>query len=224
MAERILVVNYKTYPTAFGAEAVAIAREASRLSSRLPVRIILAPPAPMVKPVMEAHSDVYLQHVDPLGLGAHTGSLPAPAARLLGVRGSLINHSEKKMVLRDVAAAVEALRRDGLEALVCADTPAEASAAAYLEPSMIAVEPPELIGTGIPVSKAKPEVITESLEAVRRVNPHIPLLAGAGISAPEDAVRAIELGASGVLVASIVMKSKDPPASLRALAEALATT
>ncbi len=222
MAGRVLVVNFKAYRTAFDSTAEAIAREASRLASSLGVRIIIAPPAPVAPRLTRIHEDVYLQHLDPIGFGAHTGSLPAEAAGLLGVRGSLVNHSERKMVLRDVARVVEALKRQGLESIVCADTPAEASAAAYLRPTMIAVEPPELIGTGIPVSKARPEVITESLEAVRRVA-DVPLLAGAGISSPEDAVRAVELGANGVLVASVVMKSPDPPAALRGLAEALAS-
>jgi triosephosphate isomerase len=222
MSKRILVVNFKAYRTAFGREAVDLAREASRIASSLGVRIILAPPAPSIPRVLEVYDDVYMQHLDPVGLGAHTGSLPAEAASLIGVKGSLVNHSEKKMVLRDVARVVGTLREAGLESLVCADTPAEASAAAYLAPTMIAVEPPELIGTGIPVSKAKPEVITESLKAVKMVA-DIPLLAGAGISSPEDDVRAVELGASGVLVASVVMKSNDPPGTLRALAEALAT-
>ncbi|MEB2835934.1 MAG: triose-phosphate isomerase [Desulfurococcales archaeon] len=220
---RVLVVNFKAYPTAFDSTAEALAREASRLESGLPVRVILAPPAPVVPRVLAIHGDVYTQHLDPVGMGAHTGRIPAEAARALGVRGSLVNHSERKMVLRDVAAVVSKLREQGLESIVCADTPAEAAAAAYLKPTMVAVEPPELIGTGIPVSKARPEVITESLEAIRKVDPALPLLAGAGISSPEDAVRAVELGASGVLVASIVMKSRDPPASMRSLAEALAT-
>ncbi len=223
LAGRFLVVNFKAYQQAFGPQAVEIAREASRLESRLPVRVILAPPAPLLGRVLEAHGDVYLQHVDPVGFGAHTGRLPVAAAAMLGVRGSMVNHSERKMVLRDVEAAVRALREAGLESLVCADTPGEAAAAAYMGPTMIAVEPPELIGTGVPVSRAKPEVITASLEAVRRVDPSIPLLAGAGITSPEDAVRAVELGASGVLVASVVMKSREPPLVLRGLAEALAT-
>lgn len=222
MGERILVVNFKVYKSAFGEEALDLAREASRLTSRLQVRVILAPPAPMLPRVLELYGDVYTQHLDPVDMGAHTGSLPAEAARLIGVRGSLVNHSERKMVIRDVARVVGALRGAGLESLVCADTPAEALAAAYLNPTMIAVEPPELIGTGIPVSKARPEVIVESLKAVKAVA-DIPLLAGAGISSPEDVVRAAELGASGVLVSSVVMKSRDPPGTLRALAEALAT-
>ena len=225
MPRRFLVVNYKVYETAFNETALSIAREAGRLSSRLSAtEIILAVPSIMAPKISQIYDYVYLQHVDPVGFGAHTGYLPARALKWAGVRGTLVNHSEHKMPYRDVEAVVRDVKSLGLETLVCADTPGEAAGLAYLKPTMIAVEPPELIGTGIPVSKAKPEVITGGVEAVRKIDPSIPVLAGAGISAPEDAVRAVELGASGVLVASMVMKARDPPAAMRSLAEALETT
>ncbi|MCS7103780.1 MAG: triose-phosphate isomerase, partial [Candidatus Korarchaeum sp.] len=78
---------------------------------------------------------------------------------------------------------------------------------------------PELIGSGIPVSKAKPEVIQNSLKAVRSVNRGIPLLCGAGISSGDDVKAALELGSYGVLVASAVAKSPDPYRKMRELAE-----
>ena len=54
------------------------------------------------------------------------------------------------------------------------------------------------------------------------VNPDIPVLTGAGITHGEDAAAAIRLGTVGVLVASAVMKAKDPEQKLRELAEAMA--
>ena len=222
MKERFLVVNYKAYPTAFREEALEVARKAAELAGELSrTRIILAVPAPMTYKIASIYEDVYLQHLDPVEYGAHTGYIPAEAISDLPVRGTLINHSEHKIPFRDIAKIVEAVKKAGKEVIACADTPSEAAGLAYLKPDMIAVEPPELIGTGIPVSRAKPEVITRSVEAVHKVDPAITVLAGAGISSPDDAVRAVELGARGVLVASIVMKSKDPAGSLEALAYAL---
>ncbi len=78
----------------------------------------------------------------------------------------------------------------------------------------MAVEPPELIGSGIPVSKADPEVVSGSVEAVRQVNPDVKVLCGAGISKGEDLISALELGSVGVLLASGVVKAKDPKAAL----------
>ncbi len=217
------MVNFKAYESAFDSRALALAREASRLESSLGVRVILAVPSVMAWRVAELHWDTYLQHVDPVGYGAHTGRVPPQALRYIpGVRGSMVNHSEYKLPYRHVAQVVEALHRAGLESLVCADTPGEAEGLAHLKPTWIAVEPPELIGTGTPVSKARPEVITGAVEAVRRVA-DIPVLAGAGITSPEDVERAIELGARGVLVASAVMKAPDPPQAMRSLAQPLTT-
>ncbi|GAB6148409.1 triose-phosphate isomerase [Stetteria hydrogenophila] len=218
----ILVVNYKAYETAFSGVGLKLAEEAGKVAGKLGVRVILAVPSLVAVRVTGVYDDVYVQHVDPVGFGAHTGYTPPQSLKYVGVRGSIVNHSEHKLIYRDVARIVEGLRSAGLESLVCADTPGEAEGLAHLGPTMIAVEPPELIGTGIPVSKAKPEVITSAVEAVRRVA-DIPVLAGAGITGSSDVERAVELGARGVLVASAVMKAKSPTQKLWELAEPLAS-
>jgi triosephosphate isomerase len=94
-------------------------------------------------------------------------------------------------------------------------------AVAGLNPEMIAIEPPELIGTGIPVSKAKPEVVTDTIELVRKVNQRVTILCGAGITSGEDVAAALRLGTEGVLVASGVVKAKDPYNVLIQFAEAI---
>jgi len=89
-----------------------------------------------------------------------------------------------------------------------------------LKPDIIAIEPPELIGTGIPVSKAKPEVITDTIRLVREINEKVVIVCGAGISRGEDVKAALKLGTQGVLVASGIVKVKDPYMVLRGFAEA----
>lgn len=222
VAMRILAINFKAYETAFTETAVKIAEAASKaVTIYNNLRVILVVPSPLVYKLSRIHEDLYLQHVDPVEYGSRTGYLPAKALEHLPVKGTLLNHSEHKVTIRHIDYAIKTMHEIGKEILVCSDTPREAAALAHLKPDMIAVEPPELIGTGIPVSKAKPEVITRAVDAVQRIEPKIPVLAGAGISGPEDAAKAIELGAKGVLVASVVMKSKTPGRSLIELAEAL---
>jgi len=189
----------------------------------LGIRIILAVPYIVAAELLGIHGDIFLQHVDPIEYGGHTGRIPPHALVQHGIRGSIVNHSEYKLRLRDAMKAISLLKEAGLESIACADTPGEAAALAYVRPSMIAIEPPELIGTGIPVSRARPEVITNALNAVRSVDKGIPLLAGAGITSGEDVRRAVELGAAGVLVASAVMKSSSPGEKLRELADPLTT-
>jgi triosephosphate isomerase len=220
----IFVINFKAYETAFSFDFISkVVEEAERIRSSTGVRVILAVPSVVALKLRESYDDIYLEHVDPVGFGAHTGRIPPGSLKILGIKGSLVNHSEHKMVLRDVFYVIKEMKGAGLEVLACGDTPGEVAALAYASPDMIAVEPPELIGTGIPVSRARPEVITESLKALRKVNEDIPLLAGAGITSGEDVARAVELGAKGILVASAVMKAKNPSKVMRELAEPLSS-
>ncbi len=225
MKTPVLAVNYKAYPTAFGEKGLAIALAAERVADnyRGSLRVILAVPATEIARIAEVLDtvSVYAQHVDPVEPGAHTGYLPVEAAKEAGARGTLLNHSEHQVKLSHIDTVVRRAAALGLETLVCADTPTAAAAAAALSPTMVAVEPPELIGTGIPVSRAKPEIVTDTVKLVHMVNPDIPILTGAGITSGEDASAAIRLGTVGVLVASAVMKAKDPEAKLNELAEAL---
>ena len=89
-----------------------------------------------------------------------------------------------------------------------------------MRPDIVSFEPPELIGTGIAVSKAQPEVVTRTVNLVRQINAEVTILCGAGISQSEDVATALKLGTNGVLVASGIVKAKDPYMILHAFADA----
>ncbi len=161
---------------------------------------------------------VFAQHIDPIKPGSHTGHvLPEAVKEAGGAVGTLLNHSENRMILADLEAAIRRAEEVGLMTMVCSNNPAVSAAVAALGPDYVAVEPPELIGTGIPVSKAKPEVVTNTVELVKKVNPDVGVLTGAGISTGEDVKKALELGSVGVLLASGVTKAKDPEKAIRDL-------
>jgi len=209
----ILVVNFKVYDTAIGRKALSLGKAAERVYRELSgsVQIVIAPPFTELRTLAEAlEIPVFAQHADPFELGARTGSVPPEAIKEAGARGFIANHSERKLRLDEILFLVRKARALGLSTLVCAAEPEEAAAISILDPDMIAVEPPELIGTGIAVSRAKPEVVTRSVSLVRKYNDEVILLTGAGISGAEDAEAAILLGTSGVLVSSAVVKSKEP--------------
>ncbi|MDK2372468.1 MAG: triose-phosphate isomerase [Candidatus Korarchaeota archaeon] len=206
-----LLVNLKAYLQASGEKAVEIARQAEKVWRETGVLIGIAPNVLDLKVVAESVDiPVYSQHVDPIDPGAHTGHIPPELVKKSGARGSLLNHSEKQIELHHISVAVTKLRELDLSPIVCAPTPQESAAVAALSPDAVAIEPPELIGTGIPVSKAKPEIVQSSLKAVIDVNPDVDLLCGAGITSGEDVRAAIRLGSYGVLVASAVAKSPNP--------------
>ncbi len=213
-----LLVNLKAYSQASGEKAVEIARQAEKVWRETGILIGVAPNVLDLRLVAEnVDIPVYSQHVDPVDPGAHTGHIPPELVKESGARGSLLNHSEKQIELHHIGVAVTKLKELGLSPIVCAPTPQESAAVAALSPDAVAIEPPELIGTGIPVSKAKPEVVQNSLKAVIDVNPDVDLLCGAGITSGEDVRAAIRLGSYGVLVASAVAKSPNPYEKMKEL-------
>ncbi len=216
----LIILNFKVYKESIGKNAVRLAKYAEEVSRELGISIAVAPAFTDLKMVVDSVSiPVLSQHVDPYPPGSWTGSIVVEMLREVGVVGSIVNHSEKRLILADIPVVLSRLREHGLISVLCTDTVETTKAGATLSPDIIAIEPPELIGTGISVSKAKPEVVTKAVEIVKEVNPHVHVLCGAGISLGEDVRRAIELGAEGVLLASAYVKAKDPKELLKSMAE-----
>jgi len=208
-----VLVNLKAYPC----DPVAVARAARDVSDDSGVRIAVAPQAAHLDRVAETGVETWAQHVSPVDHGSHTGSTLAEAASDAGAVGTLLNHSEHRLKLADIDASLDAAQRAGLETVVCANNPDQIGAAAALGPDAVAVEPPELIGTGTPVSKADPDIVTDAVDAAAAVDGSVDVFCGAGISTGEDLDAAADLGASGVLLASGVAKADDPKAALEDL-------
>ena len=79
------------------------------------------------------------------------------------------------------------------------------------------MEPPELIGGDISVTSANPKIVQDTVEAVKAVDSSVSVLCGAGVKTGDDVYTALQLGADGVLLASGVVKAKDPRAVLEDL-------
>ncbi|WP_136715295.1 triose-phosphate isomerase [Halorientalis salina] len=213
-----VLVNLKAYPC----DPVAVAEAAHDVSEATGVRVAIAPQAAQLSAVADTGVETWAQHVSPVEHGSHTGSTLAEAAAEAGAVGTMLNHSENRLKLADIDAALDAADRVELETIVCANNPAQIGAAAALGPDAVAVEPPELIGTGTPVSKADPDIVRDAVEAADAVDESVDVLCGAGISTGEDLDSARDLGAEGVLLASGVAKADDPRAALEDLVEPIA--
>lgn len=222
--EPLLVVNFKVYESSIGRRALALGKAAEKvyLDFKGSATIIVAPPFTELRSLSESlEIPVFAQHADPVELGAFTGSVPPEAIKEAGAAGFMANHSERRLRLDEISFLVGKARQLGLAILVCAARPSEAVAVSVLEPDLVAIEPPELIGTGLAVSRVRPEVVTESVALVRRYNKRAIILTGAGISSAEDAGAAIALGTSGVLVSSAVVKSREPEKVMKDMVEAM---
>lgn len=217
----MIIVNFKTYLESTGKRAVELAKQAERASKETGANIIVVPQFVDIAKVAQAvEIPVFAQHIDPIKPGSSTGHVLAESVKEAGAVGSLINHSERQLRLIDIDAIIALAKEKGLASCVCTNNPAVSAAIAALRPDITSVEPPELIGSGISVSKAKPEIVTDTLKLVHNVDPKMIILCGAGISQAEDVSIALKLGTKGVLVASGIVKAKDPYSVLRAFADA----
>lgn len=214
----IIVLNFKTYRESTGIEALRLAKICEDISKEYSVQMVVVPQVADIHAISSAvNIPVYAQHVDGVGYGGFTGHVTAASLKAAGAAGSLINHSERRLKLAEIEASITACRSFGLKTIVCTNNVATTRSAAALEPDFVAVEPPELIGSGIPVSKANPEVIRGSVAAVKDIAPKVAVLCGAGITHGEDLRSAIDLGSEGVLLASGIIKAADQRKALEDL-------
>ncbi len=226
---KYFVINSKNYPEATGPGLQRLLNSIESVSSEKSlrgVRFSLAPPnfalATSVHPV--SNYQIFSQHVDDAPLGASTGYAVPEIAKLFGAVGSLINHSEHRIPESEIGSLVSRLRKLEMQSLVCAKDDSEVGKFARFNPDFVAIEPPELIGSGKAVSKVKPEIIESSLTTLNQNRPSgssTKLLCGAGIVEGIDARRSVELGAEGILVASGVIKADDQEKKIRELANGL---
>lgn len=196
-----------------------MAKHAQQVSEKFGVMVAVAPQAADIRLVsQQAKVPVFAQHIDPIAAGSHTGHMLAESVLEAGASGVIINHSERRLRADVIEDTIVRARGLGLTTTVCANTPGIAEAIAALNPDMVAVEPPELIGSGVAVSKAKPEIITDTVSQIRRINKDVMILCGAGITSGNDVREALRLGTQGVILASGVVKAKNQLAAIEDLA------
>ncbi len=213
-----IVVNFKVYAEAEGPRALTLAKTCQKVSKESGVQIAVCPP--MIGLALIARSmdiPVYSQNVDPLKPGSGTGFVTPSMLHSTDVKGTLVNHSEHRQPLESVGTCIEMCKYLSLDVCACAESAEEAGKIAGFAPQMIAVEPPELIGGDVSVTTANPRIVSDTVDAVHSVNSDVAVLCGAGVKTGEDVRAALDLGARGVLLASGVVKSRDPEAALRDL-------
>lgn len=215
----LILLNLKVYKESIGESGLKLCKIAEKVAKDKDANIAVAPQTSDLSKIASSLSiPVFAQHIDSNDAGAFTGSITAEAVKSIGCKGTMLNHSEKKIPFEEIRKAVEKARALQLVTVVCVDTVEEGKRVATVKPDYIAIEPPELIGSGISVSKAKPEIVINAVKEIKKIA-SILVLCGAGISNGEDVKKAVELGSDGVLLASAFVKAKDPEAVLLGMAE-----
>jgi triosephosphate isomerase (TIM) len=205
-----IVLNLKTYSEATNENAIKLALIAERVQEKTGLNIIVCVQATDLKEVASrVKIPIFAQHTDYGTVGKNTGKINPEHLLNINIKGSLLNHSENRIDIKDIEKTVIRLKELAMTSIVCAKDSAEAKKIANfktIRPTFIAIEPPELIGGEISVSSAKPEIIPQTVKTCGG----IPVLIGAGIKHNEDVKIAIQNGAKGVLLASHFILSKDP--------------
>lgn len=205
-----IVVNFKTYPEASGPGALSLAKLCEQISQETGAEIVVVPP--MLDLALVAASvkiSVFAQHLDSVPSGSTTGHVTVENAKASGAKGTLVNHSERRIKIAEIHDIIDRSRSASLSTIVCTNNLAVSRACAAMDPDFVAIEPPELIGGDISVTTANPKIVADTVESIRAISGRVGVLCGAGVKNGRDVAKAIELGTDGVLLASGVVKAKD---------------
>jgi len=205
----MFIINCKNYEEIAGEKIIKLAKIAEKISKKYKIKIAIAPPHHLIPLITKFGIIVLAQHLDDKKVGSTTGFMIPEIIKKSKIDGSIINHSEHRITESEIKNLVKRLKKLKLKTIVCVKNVSEAKKYAKINPTFIAIEPPELIGTGRAISTEKPHLITNSINAVQSAKNSTKLLCGAGIVSAEDVSRAVELGSKGILVASGVIKAKN---------------
>ena len=218
----VIVLNVKAYTESFGDEGYKLSKACEEAAEETGVNICICPQQTELAWIAkDVKIPCFAQNVDAADPGSQTGWVTMEAVKASGAVGSLVNHSEHRLKIADIDEIISKAKKLDLDTIICTNNEAVSAAVAALKPYAIAVEPPALIGSGISVSKAEPEVVENTVKVVKDIHKDAVILCGAGISTGEDVKAAIELGTEGVLLASGVVKAKDPKSALLDLTSGL---
>lgn len=205
----MFIINCKNYEEISGEKILKFVKTAEKISKKYKVKIAIAPPQHLIGLVSDSSIPILAQHIDDSKIGSTTGFIIPELLKKSNVKGSLINHSEHRIDSKTISKLIAKLKDLKMISVLCVKDVAEARKYSKLNPDYIAIEPPELIGSGKAVSKERPELIEKAALAVKNSKNKTKLLCGAGIVSGEDVSKAIELGSKGILVASGIVKAKN---------------
>ena len=205
----MFIINCKNYDEVAGEKIIKLAKLSEKISKKYKTPIAIAPPHHLIPLITKFRITILTQHLDDKKVGSTTGFMVPEIVKKSKIDGSIINHSEHRITEKEIKSLVKRLKKLKLRTVLCVKNVSEAKRYAKLNPTYIAIEPPELIGTGRAISTERPQLITNAVDAVRSAKNSTKLLCGAGIVSGDDVARAKELGSKGILVASGIVKAKN---------------
>ena len=205
----MFIINCKNYEEISGDKIIKFIKIAEKVSKKFKVQIAIAPPQHLISIVANSSILILSQHIDNSKVGSTTGFIIPELLKKSKVKGSLINHSEHRITSKEIKKLIIKLKELKMISILCVKDVAESKKYVKFNPDYIAIEPPELIGSGKAISTERPELITKAVTVINNSKNKTKLLCGAGIVSGEDVSKAVELGSKGILVASGIVKAKN---------------
>ncbi|MBE6958759.1 MAG: triose-phosphate isomerase [Ruminococcaceae bacterium] len=192
----------------YGQDVIDLAIAADKASEKYGVDIIFTTPIVEIARVKAATKNIHVfaPHMDPIVPGRGLADILPESLVAAGAEGVMLNHVEKPLDFETLQKTIVRAEEVGLCTIVCADSMADASKIATLNPDIIVAEPSELIGTGVSVG---PEYVEAATKCVKDVNPDILVLTAAGIANGQDVYNTIIAGADATGSSSGIAKAPD---------------
>lgn len=201
------IINAKTYSQGTGKNALKLLKQLETLKPR-PIVCLQAADLHLAK---KTKCEVWAQHIDPITPGSHTGWLLPETLKEYGIKGTLINHSEHRS--KQPKKTIARCKELGLKTMMLVPTAADVKRVQSYGADLIGVEPPGLIGSKTNSVASKPRLIKNAVKYAKNT----PLYIGAGVHSKEDIRVGKSLGSAGVLIASAVVKAKNPKKILKSM-------
>lgn len=204
----MIVVNFKNY--VFGKKVLDLAM---KIQKYYPKAIVAVPAMYTGYVAFRTKLKVYAQHVDSLTSEKSTGFILPESIRAAGAKGTLLNHSEHKIPMKEIKTTIKRCNKLRLNVIACASNLKESGQLKKLKPYAIAFEDPKLIATGKSITKHRTNDLKKFVSLLKSTK--IIPLCGAGITSKEDYKEALKIGCKGVLVSSAIANSKAPERFLK---------
>ncbi len=196
------------------AELASLARAAGAAGDEFGVSVIMTVPTALIAPVADLGTGVLVfgQHMDPDAMGDRLGVVFAESLVDAGADGVMLNHDSDPMDSVTLAATVGRAHATGLQTILCAAAEDEARRLLTLDPTVVLLEPPDLIGTA---GSAPREWIAPADTALRALAPEVLLMHAGGVASPAVAASIMASGADGTGSTSGVLGAADRAAAAR---------
>jgi len=213
-----LIVNPKSY--LYGQESLELAKAADKTAAETGLQIYFTCPFADIRLIREntSHIIVCAQSMDPLTPGRGMGHVLPESLKAAGADAVFLNHAENPKTVADLSACINRAKELDMITVVCADSTKEAAAVACLGADIVLAEPTDLIGTG---KTADDSYVTETVEALHKINPDVLVMIASGVSTAADCYNVVRLGADGTGATSGILNAPDRAVCVQEWAEAI---